>query len=91
MAEIKIDRSFVREMATDESDAIIVHSVVDLGHKLGLQVVADRIETRATLEALAGLECDCAQGDYVSRPLPVAEITTWHIGFRCIVRALATA
>jgi diguanylate cyclase (GGDEF)-like protein/PAS domain S-box-containing protein len=75
--EIKIDRSFVRDMTVDASDAIIVYAVVDLGHKLGLQVVAEGVENRETMEALAKLGCDYAQGYYVSRPLPVPESTTW--------------
>jgi EAL domain-containing protein (putative c-di-GMP-specific phosphodiesterase class I) len=74
---IKIDRSFVRDMTVDASDAIIVYAVVDLGHKLGLQVVAEGVENRETMEALAKLGCDYAQGYYVSRPLSVPEITTW--------------
>jgi diguanylate cyclase len=75
--EIKIDRSFVRDMTADESDAVIVSAVVDLGHRLGLQVVAEGVENRATLEALTRLGCDFVQGYYVSRPLPVDEVTTW--------------
>ena len=71
--EVKIDRSFIHDMAGDPSDAAIVRSAIDLARHLGLQVVAEGVETRATWDALALLGCDYAQGDYLSPPLPPAE------------------
>ncbi len=75
--ELKIDKGFVREMATDARDAAIVASTVALGHALGLRVVAEGIEDQATWERLVGIGCDVAQGYYLSRPLPAAAVTDW--------------
>jgi len=75
--ELKIDKGFVRELATDATDAAIVTSTVALGHALGLRVVAEGIEDRATWEALVGMGCDTAQGYYLSRPLPADALAQW--------------
>jgi len=72
--ELKIDRSFVKDMATDESSAMIVRSTIDLGHNLGLRVVAEGVENLATLEMLKSLGCNAAQGHYLSKPLPADEL-----------------
>jgi len=80
--EIKIDRSFVMNMATNSDDASIVRSVTDLGHSLGLEVVAEGVENQDTLALLAGVGCDLIQGYYLSRPLPAAELTAWYLGER---------
>jgi diguanylate cyclase (GGDEF)-like protein len=72
--ELKIDRSFVMAMQTDESDAKIVRSTIDLAHNLGLTVVAEGVENAAILQRLADLECDQAQGYFMCRPLPAAEM-----------------
>jgi diguanylate cyclase (GGDEF)-like protein len=76
--EIKIDRSFVMNMAAAESDAVIVKSTIDLAHNLGLRVVAEGVETKETWDMLARLHCDVAQGYYLSRPVPAAEIPSWY-------------
>jgi EAL domain-containing protein (putative c-di-GMP-specific phosphodiesterase class I) len=75
--EIKIDRSFVMNMLDDPNDAMIVRATVELGKNLGLQVVAEGVEDRATLEQLAEIGCDLAQGYYISHPVPTAEATRW--------------
>jgi diguanylate cyclase (GGDEF)-like protein len=75
--EIKIDRSFVSNMASDRDDLVIVRSTVDLGHNLGLHVVGEGVEDQETLERLSELDCDAAQGFYISRPLPATELTHW--------------
>jgi len=75
--EIKIDKGFVRAMATEERDAAIVASTVALGHALGLRVVAEGIEDQATWELLGGMGCDVAQGYYMSRPLPATDLQRW--------------
>ncbi len=72
--ELKIDRSFVMAMQTDESDAKIVRSTIDLAHNLGLTVVAEGVENAVILQRLADLECDQAQGYFMCRPLPAAEM-----------------
>jgi diguanylate cyclase (GGDEF)-like protein len=75
--ELKIDRSFVTNMVNDDNDAIIVRSTIDLGRNLGLQVVAEGVETEEVWESLHGLGCDVAQGYYLSRPVPAEELTPW--------------
>ncbi|HXY44220.1 MAG TPA: aromatic amino acid lyase [Acidimicrobiales bacterium] len=75
--EIKIDRSFVANMASSADDAVIVRSTIDLGRNLGLQVVAEGVETADVLNRLAGLGCDLAQGFYLSKPVPAGELTGW--------------
>lgn len=75
VAELKIDRSFVVQMDRDADDAVIVRSTIDLAHNLGLTVVAEGVENRATWDRLADLKCDAAQGYYLSRPVPAEEIT----------------
>jgi EAL domain-containing protein (putative c-di-GMP-specific phosphodiesterase class I) len=75
--ELKVDRSFVGQMATSNSDAVIVRSTIDLGHNLGLHVVAEGVENQATWEELAALGCDTAQGYHLGRPMPAAELEQW--------------
>ena len=68
--ELKIDRSFVRELATDDDDLAIVRSTISLGHDLGLIIVAEGIEDARTLERLRQLGCDVGQGYLIGRPMP---------------------
>ena len=75
--EVKIDRSFVGTMTVDASSAAIVQATIQLGHGLGLEVVAEGVEDVATLEALKALHCDRAQGFLFSRALPAIEIEAW--------------
>ena len=75
--ELKIDRSFVSPMLSDESDLIIVRSTINLGHDLGLKVVAEGVEDVATLHRLGGLGCDLAQGYHFSKPLPPEAFNKW--------------
>ena len=70
---LKIDRSFVRELREGSDDAAIVASTIDLSKLLGLAVVAEGIEDRATADLLRKMGCDQGQGYYYSRPIPVAE------------------
>ncbi|MDA0165940.1 EAL domain-containing protein [Solirubrobacter ginsenosidimutans] len=72
---IKIDKSFVMEMAVDASDAAIVRSTIDLAHNLGLKVVAEGVESEDAWRQLETLGCDFAQGYYLSRPLPAEAAT----------------
>jgi EAL domain-containing protein (putative c-di-GMP-specific phosphodiesterase class I) len=75
--ELKIDRSFVSPMLADESDLIIVRSTINLAHDLGLRIVAEGVEDGPTLERLATLGCDLAQGYHLSRPLPGPAFSSW--------------
>jgi diguanylate cyclase (GGDEF)-like protein len=75
--ELKIDRSFVGDMLEDPAHDAIVRSIIDLGHSLQLQVVAEGVETSDVAEALAGYGCDVLQGYLVARPMPPDALTTW--------------
>jgi diguanylate cyclase (GGDEF)-like protein len=75
--ELKIDRSFVRQLATDENDATIVRSTIALAHDLGLTVVTEGVEDHAAWDRLVAFGCDGAQGYLVSRPLPAADFVAW--------------
>jgi PAS domain S-box-containing protein/diguanylate cyclase (GGDEF)-like protein len=77
LSELKIDRSFVMRMTEDPGNAMIVQSVIDLGHNLDLTLVAEGVETEQALKALVGLECDLAQGYHLCKPLPVAAFDAW--------------
>jgi diguanylate cyclase (GGDEF)-like protein len=74
---LKIDKSFVFNMDNDESDDVIVRSMIELGHNLGLRVVAEGVETQETWNRLAELGCDTAQGFFISRPLPGLVLAEW--------------
>jgi EAL domain-containing protein (putative c-di-GMP-specific phosphodiesterase class I) len=78
--EIKIDRSFVTDLTRSEADQVIVRSIIDLGHNLGLSVVAEGVEDRATMSMLAALGCDLMQGHYLSRPLAETDLEVWLKG-----------
>jgi len=80
ISEIKIDRSFVMRMADDPNSALIVSSVVELGHNLGMTLVAEGVESAADLNQLAGLGCDVAQGYHFSRAIPAADFDIWSEG-----------
>jgi EAL domain-containing protein (putative c-di-GMP-specific phosphodiesterase class I) len=71
---IKIDRSFVMEMCESPSDATIVRSTIDLGRNLGLDVVAEGVESQEAWDALRAQGCTLAQGYFISRPLPADEL-----------------
>lgn len=75
---LKIDRSFIRDMLSDEQDAVIVQSTLGLAHSFGLAVVAEGVEDKKTLEALLNLNCEQAQGFYISRPIPASEFEAWY-------------
>ncbi len=75
--ELKIDRSFVQHITETEADEAIVRSTVTMAHNLGLQVVAEGVEDAASLHLLEDLDCDIAQGYYLSRPLAVQNFEAW--------------
>lgn len=79
---IKIDKSFVGNMAMSHDDEVIVRSTIDLAHNLGRKVIAEGVETREILEKLLSLGCDAAQGYYFSRPIAPADLTRWLDEFR---------
>jgi EAL domain-containing protein (putative c-di-GMP-specific phosphodiesterase class I) len=73
--ELKIDKSFVMGMSHNSNDAVIVRSTIELGHNLGLRMVAEGVEDAETWRLLRALGCDVVQGFHLSRPLPPGEIT----------------
>jgi diguanylate cyclase len=81
VTEFKIDKSFVMNMNQDASDALIVNSVVDLGHNLGLTIVAEGVENATALEQLAAYGCDEAQGYHLCRPVAADAFDAWRIGY----------
>ncbi len=74
---IKIDKSFVMSMSEDPGNRTIVQSTVDLGHNLGLEVVAEGVESLDDYNVLASLGCDYAQGYFLSKPLSPDKISVW--------------
>jgi EAL domain-containing protein (putative c-di-GMP-specific phosphodiesterase class I) len=75
--ELKIDRSFVSSMTTNERDAVIVRSTVELGRNLGLHVIAEGVEDIDTWNELDAVGCHAIQGYYVSRPVPPSGFQEW--------------
>ncbi len=73
--ELKIDKSFIMDMLTNESDATIVNATIQLGHNLGLEVVAEGIENRQTFEVLRSMGCDMQQGYFICKPVAPEFIT----------------
>ncbi|HEX2024789.1 MAG TPA: EAL domain-containing protein [Actinomycetota bacterium] len=78
---LKIDKSFVMGMLREENDAVIVRSTIDLGRNLGLQVVAEGVESAQLWTRLAALGCDVAQGFHLSPPIPASEVPAWLEGW----------
>lgn len=75
--ELKIDKSFTMNIERNIADAKIVHSIVDLGHNLGLCVVAEGVETLAVWRLLQTMGCDQGQGYFISKPMPGVHFTDW--------------
>lgn len=75
--ELKVDRSFVLGMASSTEDAVLVRSAVELGHNLGMTVVAEGVETQKAVDQLTDLGCDVGQGYHFARPAPASELDVW--------------
>lgn len=75
--ELKIDKSFVQQMDRNENDAMIVHSVIELAHNLGLRVTAEGVENQKIWEMLKSRGCDQAQGYLHGKPMPLDELILW--------------
>jgi diguanylate cyclase (GGDEF)-like protein len=74
---VKIDRSFVSRITTDENSASIVRATADLGHALGLEVVAEGVEDERSWGRVRSVSCDFAQGYYIGRPMKGADMAVW--------------
>ncbi|MHB1530152.1 MAG: sensor domain-containing protein [Acidiferrobacteraceae bacterium] len=77
IGRLKIDQSFVRDVPGDPNDVAIVRAIVSMAHGLGIQVVAEGVETEAQLAFVRNEGCDAAQGYYFSRPLPFEAFARW--------------
>ena len=75
--EIKIDQSFITNMLTDKKDAMIVRTIIELGHNFNLTVVAEGVETKQVWDALAALGCDEIQGYFISKPQTYEQLKIW--------------
>lgn len=75
--EMKIDRTFIKDMAIDEDDRLIVGTTIDMGHNFGLRVIAEGVEDGQTVDLLKQMGCDQVQGYYYARPMPVDELYDW--------------
>jgi len=84
---VKIDRSFVNGLPQDRDDAAITQAVIAMAHSLGLEVVAEGVETRAQLDFLMRLGCDQAQGYFIGRPVPAEQLQQRLGGSTCTARA----
>lgn len=82
VSELKIDRSFILDLMRDHTDDIIVRSTIDLGHNLGLSVVAEGVENAEVQSLLAEFGCDIAQGYGISRPLPHQAFLEWMSAYQ---------
>ena len=77
LSTLKIDRTFVSDMLNDEQDEMIIKSTIGLAHSFGLSVVAEGVEDEETMDRLASLDCEMAQGYFIAKPLPADEFEAW--------------
>jgi len=75
--QIKIDRQFITDLETSPGDVAVVQSIIELGHRLGLTVLAEGIETRGAADQLESLNCDDLQGYWIARPMVAAAVLPW--------------
>jgi EAL domain-containing protein (putative c-di-GMP-specific phosphodiesterase class I) len=78
--EMKIDRSFIQSLESDPEFATVVRSAIDMGHGLGLKVVAEGIETAAAANRLREFGCDIAQGYFYAKPMSGEALEAWLKG-----------
>jgi EAL domain-containing protein (putative c-di-GMP-specific phosphodiesterase class I) len=74
---LKLDRSFVRELGSDEDGPVVVGAITAMAHALGLQVIAEGVETIEQMRAAAAAGCDRAQGYLFARPMPPEDLAGW--------------
>ena len=88
--ELKIDRSFILDL-TNEEDKTIVRSTIHLAHQMGLQVVAEGVETEEAWRLLRSMGCERAQGFLIAKPLPAREVPAWLASWNQRARQLSSA
>jgi EAL domain-containing protein (putative c-di-GMP-specific phosphodiesterase class I) len=89
--ELKIDQYFIRQILASGADNHIVQAIIDLGHNLDMDVLAEGIESVEVLERLADMGCQYGQGFYIARPLPYHEFLNWIARSEWTARVAATA
>jgi len=77
LRELKIDKTFVRDIATNSNDAAIVEAIIQLAHALRIDVVAEGIESAAAEGLLRNLGCDLMQGFHLAKPMRAEDLTAW--------------
>jgi EAL domain-containing protein (putative c-di-GMP-specific phosphodiesterase class I)/FixJ family two-component response regulator len=80
--ELKIDKSFVQNVHANDSDWVMVQKTIEIGHELGMRVVAEGVETQEQLDFVRAYGCDVVQGYLFSKPLPLAELQVWLANYR---------
>ena len=85
---IKIDKSFILDMCINNKDKAVVKTIIELGHNLDCEVVAEGIENLHTLESLKALHIDRLQGFFFSKPLPAQELAVWLASYQAKPNAL---
>lgn len=83
--ELKIDKSFVLDLNTESSNLPIVSSTIELGHALGLTIIAEGVENAESAETLAALGCHFLQGYWISKPMPAHQVITWLSKFEKLI------
>ena len=83
---MKIDHYFVHNINKDKQKSAITKGIIEMAHNLGLEVVAEGVETKAELEIIRALECDKTQGYLLSHPLPVAEFEELLLTDTCLIK-----
>src|ERR1700733_2789232 len=80
--ELKVEKSFVQGMIGDDSNRIMVQKTIEIGHELGMKVIAEGVETQEQLDLLRHIGCDGAQGYLYSSPIPAREMVNWLKAYR---------
>ncbi|MCL7929074.1 putative bifunctional diguanylate cyclase/phosphodiesterase [Halomonas llamarensis] len=88
--ELKIDKSFVLKLDTQEEDLTIVRSTIEMGHNLDLKIVAEGVENSASAELLSRLHCDYLQGYWIAKPMPADAVTSWLADFKPLLLSGST-
>lgn len=88
---LKIDKAFINNLVTDNRDSAIVEALVELSHKLGIEVVAEGVESYKQFAHLQSIECDLIQGYYFTKPLAITEFIKFLVNKRCHSAALCVS
>lgn len=83
--ELKIDQSFVKDLAENEALRIVVESSIDMAHKLNVKIVAEGVETRQDWDTLKSIGCDTAQGYYIARPMSFSDLREFIKTYRSVL------